>query len=405
MKTKTYKTQIVINAPAVEVYRAFTHMTMLRDWLSDIAHIESRLGGGIYLKWGSGFYALGNYTTLEPNKKIAFTWNGKDEPAPTKVQITLKEKDGHTAVTLAHSGVGSGRKWQKMINEIEHSWPESLENLKSVIESGIDLRVARLPRLGIFIGDFNAEIAQKLNVPVKEGVKIEGTAENTGARDSGLQNGDVIVKFAGKTMKSPDDLSPALKGKHAGDGVPVVFYRGAEKKTAMLTLSKRPMLELSATPAEFLETAQKTMMKVNADLDQVLQDVSETQAEVRPAPEEWNIKELVAHIICTERDLQSWLADILNDNQRVSDFFEFRPNVNQRLRALVKRCGTLQNLRNELNLAQQETLDYLSQLPESFYKRYHFYRRLALWIMEIIPNHVISEHGEQIKKTLEIARK
>ena len=62
-------------------------------------------------------------------------------------------------------------------------------------------------------------------------------------------------------------------------------------------------------------------------------------------------------------------------------------------------------LRDELKNAQQETIDYLSALPDSFYKRPHFYRRLALWIMEIIPVHVTSEHGEQIQRTLEAARK
>ncbi len=405
MATKTLKFKQHINVPPSEVYRAFTHQTLLQDWFSDAAQCDPHVGGRLYWYWRSGFYAFGTYTTLEPYKKIIFTWDGKGEPAPTKVQIALIEKDGGTAMTLSHSGVGSGSKWKQTIHEIEKGWQESLENLKSVLEEGIDLRVARLPRLGIFIGDFNPEIAQKIGVPVNAGVRLEGTAENTGARAAGLQKDDVIVKLAGKTMKDPNSLAPALHGKHAGDKVLVVFYRGGEKKTVTLELSKRPTLQLPATPAEFVDLAKRNAAKVGDELAKMIEGVTEAQAEVRPTPEEWNIKELIAHLVCTERDLQSWLADMLNDNQRVSDFFEFRPNVNPRLRALVKRYNSMQALRDELKNAQQETIDYLSALPDSFYKRPHFYRRLALWIMDIIPNHVTSEHGEQIQKTLEAARK
>ncbi|MBI4631780.1 MAG: SRPBCC domain-containing protein [Chloroflexi bacterium] len=405
MTTKTLKFKLHINVPISEVYRAFAHQTLWQDWFSDTCQCEPRVGGRLYWYWREGFYALGTYTALEPHKKIAFTWDGKGEPAPTKVQITLTEKEGGTTVTLSHSRIGSGGKWKQTIRDIENGWNESLANLKSVLEEGIDLRTARLPRLGIFIGDFNVEIAQKIGVPVQAGVRLEGTAENSGARAAGLQKDDVMVKFAGKTMKTPNDLAPALQGKLAGDKVPVMFYRGGEKKTVMLELSQRPLLQPPANPAEFVELTKKNAAKVGDEIAKLLEGVTEAQAEVRPAPEEWNIKELIAHIICTERDLQSWLADMLNDNQRVSDFFEFRPNVNPRLRALVKRYNSVQALRDELKNAQQETIDYLSALPDSFYKRPHFYRRLALWIMEIIPNHVTSEHGEQIQRTLEAARK
>ncbi|MBI5349068.1 MAG: SRPBCC domain-containing protein, partial [Chloroflexi bacterium] len=306
MTTKTLKFKLHINVPISEVYRAFAHQTLWQDWFSDTCQCEPRVGGRLYWYWREGFYALGTYTALEPHKKIAFTWDGKGEPAPTKVQITLNEKDGGTTVTLSHSGIGSGGKWKQTIKDIENGWNESLENLKSVLEEGIDLRTARLPRLGIFIGDFNVEIAQKIGVPVQAGVRLEGTAENSGARAAGLQKDDVMVKFAGKTMKTPNDLAPALQGKLAGDKVPVMFYRGGEKKTVLLELSKRPLLQPPANPAEFVELAKKNAAKVGDEIAKLLEGVTEAQAEVRPAPEEWNIKELIAHIICTERDLQSW---------------------------------------------------------------------------------------------------
>ena len=45
--------------------------------------------------------------------------------------------------------------------------------------------------------------------------------------------------------------------------------------------------------------------------------VTEAEAGRKPAPNEWNLKELVAHFIACERDLQSWAAQMLNDRLQV----------------------------------------------------------------------------------------
>jgi hypothetical protein len=73
---------------------------------------------------------------------------------------------------------------------------------------------------------------------------------------------------------------------------------------------------------------------------------------------------------------------------------------------LVKRCGSLAGLLEELTRAEAETADLLAELPESFtQRRRHLYRRAALWVMEVTPGHLNDEHAAQIQATLEAARK
>ena len=57
-----------------------------------------------------------------------------------------------------------------------------------------------------------------------------------------MQKDDVLVEMAGKVISSDfNSLSNAIAGKKGGDPVTVVFYRGPEKKTGTMELSKRPM--------------------------------------------------------------------------------------------------------------------------------------------------------------------
>jgi S1-C subfamily serine protease len=41
-------------------------------------------------------------------------------------------------------------------------------------------------------------------------------------------------------VKTPDDVANAIAGKRPGDRVSVEYYRGNDRKTASVTLGKRP---------------------------------------------------------------------------------------------------------------------------------------------------------------------
>jgi hypothetical protein len=78
---------------------------------------------------------------------------------PDRGDCHLHRKDGGTLVSLAHE-VPDDPSWEKMVETFRENWVSSLENLKSVLETGIDLRIANRPMLGIVPGDFTPEQAK-----------------------------------------------------------------------------------------------------------------------------------------------------------------------------------------------------------------------------------------------------
>lgn len=307
-------------------------------------------------------------------------------------------------VTVTHDGLGSGAKWRGIIRLLDTGWQMSLENLPAFLETGVDLRLARRPRLGISFDEFKAEKAKKLGAPVKAGVFVTGVAEGTGAQAAGLQKDDVLVSLNGKKLTGFASFGPALQGLRAGDKPKVVFYRGAQKHTVPLELSRWPIPEVPANSAELAEHMRRTYAEVQAGLAALVDGLSEAQAERRPAPNEWSVKELLAHFILTERDYQSWVADMLND-RAVNDDLEMRPNVNERLAAVVARCGSVAALLDELKAASAESASFIERLPAHFVqRRKHLYRRAALWQIEYTPIHFSEEHVEQFRQTIAAAK-
>jgi hypothetical protein len=329
---------------------------------------------------------------------------GKGLPGPMRVSVTFKPQGEGTLVTLTHSEIGVGKAWAGVAEMEQAFWTDRLENLKSVLETGIDLRVARRPRLGIGFDNFNTEAAEKLGIPVKTGIWITGTAEGTGARAAGLVKDDVLVKFNGKTITNNfNSLGAGLAGRKAGDTVQIEWYRGKEKMKAPLTLGSFPISTVPATAAELAEATRKIYEELDKEWEGLVKDLSESEAEHKEG-NEWSVKELIAHFIAMERDYQSWLSSMVRGNA-VFDDLEMRPNSDARLKAMVDRFKTVKALIEEQKAAQAETVAFIANLPEAFVKHHHLYRRAALWELETIPMHFQDEHLEQLKTAIAAAKK
>jgi len=389
-----------IHASPTEVCRGFTHSVLLRDWLSHQASSEPVEGGHLFLWWRNGRAVIGVYETVDPPNEVRFTWLEPQSSLRSVVQVHCAAEHDGTLLTLEHSGeVPEGQDGAQM----EVFWREALENLASVIETGIDQRMARRPRLGILMDEFTPEIAQKLGVPVKEGVLLAGTAPESGAEAAGLLKDDVLVSLNGVSLKNPHSFDTALEGLKAGDCPMVEYYRGSEKFQVSLQLGTFPIPEFPANAQDLAARVRELDAEVLAAMRSLLEGLTDEEASRRPAENEWSVKELVVHFILCERDYQSWAADMLNDFG--GDWLQMRPNVNPRIKALVDRLENLPALLDELALAKEETAATIENFPDSFVQnRKHLYHRLAQWELEFITGHYNDEHLEQFKTTIEVVK-
>lgn len=364
-----------VEATPEQIYQAFTNSTALREWLSDEASALANPGGRLYLWWSDGYYACGEYTALDPNKEIQFTWRGKDDPAYSRVKVTVKEQDGRYVVHLEHTGIGEGKRWEEIRDEMEKGWQLSLENLVSVLETGKDLRFVRRPMLGITLDDFNAEIAKKLGVPVNEGIRIDGVIEGMGAEAAGIQPDDVMVELAGKKTIDWPSLTSALQSLRAGDDVEVVIFRGPEKKSIPMKLSGRPIPEIPSKAEVLAKEVEKKYSGIHAELEQFFENTSDELAARKPAEDVWSAKEHLAHLIHTETGTQVWMQDLVSGFEPIYDGFGGNPQA--RIEATLSVYPTVSDLLKAFQRSCDETVSFLAHLPDEFMARKASYWRLA----------------------------
>ncbi|MEV6644226.1 trypsin-like peptidase domain-containing protein [Amycolatopsis sp. NPDC051371] len=99
--------------------------------------------------------------------------------------------------------------------------------------------VAKHPYLGISIGRLTPAIQQRLDVQVDQGALVLGVDPHGPADAAGIRAGDVIVKFAGRAVRSVDDLLTELRAHDPGAQADLEVVRGSNHQQATVTIGSR----------------------------------------------------------------------------------------------------------------------------------------------------------------------
>lgn len=398
-ETLTYE-RIIPTRPA-DLYRAFTSSTALREWLCDTATTSARPNGHVFVGWNDGYYATGHFVELLENRVVCFTWQGRGEPRPTQVHVSIQPAAEGAALTLTHSAIGHGPEWGDKVAEFDRAWRRALENLESVVTTGEDLRVTRRPMLGILPATLTAAEAGRLGLPDAAGVRLSGVVPGLGAEATGLRADDVVVAIDGLPTPDVNGLRAALRGRNAGDTVVVDYIRDGERQATGMTLSGRKIPVIPASAAELVERVAARYAQDEAALDDTLRDVTEVEASYRPGPEEWSVKHVLAHLIQGERYNQQWIGELVGDLEGSYD--APASNAELRLNATIHAFPTLADLAAELKRLNAETVALLRDLPQEFVTRRRTFWRLARTLLDESYSH-IGDHLHQMQSAVAAAR-
>jgi len=135
--TRSATLRVTISSDAVSIFGYLSNPRKLELWFPDQAIIEPRLGGQYHFRWtGSEDMYTGVVTEFTSGNTLGLTWQPPSEPAATNVRFKLFPQGGETTVELSHSDFVSSEALEKAVA----NWTFYLQNLKSVIEEGVDKR-------------------------------------------------------------------------------------------------------------------------------------------------------------------------------------------------------------------------------------------------------------------------
>ena len=401
MSERKVERSTLIDATPEMAFEAVTKASELREWMCEYAWTMIQANGVYHARWEGGYYTNGRFVELDPPRRAVITWLGPGEPGETVVTFTVQPEAGGTRVTIVHTGFGSGPEWDEAVAGSEKGWDRGLDNLKSTLETGIDLRIVNRPFMGILFDVLNADRAAKEGIAVSEGVYINDTVEGSGARAAGLVKGDVIISLDGVATPGWHELGPILGSHQAGDTIEAVVVHGQDRRTIPLTLGRRPAEEVPATLEGLADRVAELHAEANAALKAAIVGLTEAEAGRSPAKGEWSVKEVLAHLSVTERDAQCFGFCVAVDG-----FVDTGPGdlaaLEGRLAAALEVTPSLDGMVSRFLTEEAETVALIRRLPAATAAHKARLHRLGQYMVGF-PAHT-RDHIEQIKATIKAVR-
>lgn len=121
-----------ILVPPSQAYAAFSTAEGWCAWCCETAEVDARVGGRYHI-FTQGYHARGEFTHLEPERTLAFTWDGDKEP-PMVVRVELTGQGQGTLLAFTVTVLGSLDAWPGFLDFLGRTWGRVLDNLKAVLE-------------------------------------------------------------------------------------------------------------------------------------------------------------------------------------------------------------------------------------------------------------------------------
>ena len=135
--TRSATMRIAIASDPATIFDYLVDAQKLESWFPEQAVSEAQLGGRYHFRWNdTNRVWSGRYTNFIRGNTLAYTWQAPGDEYETTVVVRLIPQAGGTLVEMSHNGFTSNAALDKAIK----AWLFYLDNLRSVIEQGVDLR-------------------------------------------------------------------------------------------------------------------------------------------------------------------------------------------------------------------------------------------------------------------------
>lgn len=200
--------------------------------------------------------------------------DGQVVRTPEQLKATVEAKKPGDRVSVTYERGDKELQAQVRLGEtpvnaqIEAPGPAPLPNQPGQPQDGLQNR----GRLGALVAPITPALKQRFNLSRDGGIVVADVAPGTPGAAAGLQAGDVIVSFAGRSVTNAQDLQQAVQAAQPNQALEVRVVRGAQEMTLTATLPPVPTIAgIENLPPALRERLQQALQSGNLTPQQVEQ--------------------------------------------------------------------------------------------------------------------------------------
>jgi uncharacterized protein YndB with AHSA1/START domain len=131
-----------VRRPVATVFRALSTPAGLRRWFLKSAHLPTTTGAEYEFVWQGGHHHTAKVLEFVPNRRLSLEWwnRARRRTLWSRVTFDLRPRGTGTLLRLRHTGYPRSDPWIGVYGATQSGWAYYLQNLRSVLEPGHDLR-------------------------------------------------------------------------------------------------------------------------------------------------------------------------------------------------------------------------------------------------------------------------
>lgn len=215
--TNSVKREIIVNAPLEKVWEALTVPEHLNRWYTKKANIDFRVGGKGEMEHGWGSKSEGIFTEIIHLEKFTLESPNGD----FKTITHLEELQDGVKVTIEYIVQFMGEEGKATEENMLYGTYQFLKNLKSVMESSLDIRTKMWKSwLGIMHVSSN-----RIDPSLTHGCKVIKVVPGSPAHEAGILPGDIITHIEEDLVDGYDSLETIINGRNENSLVHLTVKR------------------------------------------------------------------------------------------------------------------------------------------------------------------------------------
>ena len=192
-------------------------------------------------------------------------------------------------------------------------------------------------RLGVQIDQVSKEVAESLGLSKAQGALVRGVEQGSPAEKAGLEPGDIILKFEGKTIEKSSDLPRMVGNTKPGSRSAIQVWRRGSVKDMHITVGEfetdKPVKKASTPEKPPADTVAKVLGLTVSELT----DAQKKELKLRGGVRVDAVAEPASRAGIQEGDVILALANIETPNVQVLEALTAKLDRNKPVSLLVRR--------------------------------------------------------------------
>lgn len=214
---------------------------------------------------------------------------------------------------LAQNQVDKQKIREELIQELDQKLAKVRQELIEKIDEKLFVKANYSSFLGVEVSSVTPGLRTLLGLSDKQGLLVQKVMRSSPAKKAGIEKLDILLRFAGQDLATPEDLSSLVSSYPPGSEIQLEILRRNQKKNLLVRLGKKDVKQNQPVKVEKKNSPWEDLLGENGGSSQ---DLAEVEKKMRGFLEGMQGEKFLENL---QKNMEEQLQEIQKDPKKLEE--------------------------------------------------------------------------------------